>query len=312
MKNMLSNLKIECPAGLLSKAKAQAALSGLPTPTAVVNAGAELPMQSAKIAYEEGLITPVLVGDGAAIRIIAKQLQWDISAIRVVTASSEIEAAEQSAILARDNEVGALMKGDVHTDNLLRAVLSKDNGLRTANRLSHVFHMTVPGSDNSLCITDGAINVSPTLEDKLHITRNAIELQHRLGNQKPKMALISATEVPSSAMPSSLEAADIVRLAQQGELPGATIEGPFGFDNAVSRTAADLKGMDSEVAGQPDVLVMPNIEAGNVAFKQMVYFMSACAAGIVLGAKVPITLTSRADPPAARLASVALASVYAG
>ncbi|MFK8020372.1 MAG: bifunctional enoyl-CoA hydratase/phosphate acetyltransferase [Pseudomonadales bacterium] len=311
MQSMLSNKRVECPAGLLSRAKQLSAS----VPTAIVNAGADLPMMSAKLAFEEGLIEPVLVGDGEVIRAIAKRLQWDITSLRVVTAESEQEAAQRSAELARDGEVAALMKGDVHTDNLLKAVLKKDNGLRTGNRLSHVFYMTLAGSDDSLCITDGAINVLPSLEDKIHITRNAIALLHRLGNSQPKVAVLSATEQASPAMQSSVDAAEIVARAQTGELfseePGAVVEGPFAFDNAVSREAAEMKGMNSEVAGQPDILVVPNIEAGNIAFKQMVYFMGACAAGIVLGAKVPITLTSRADPAAARLASTALASLYA-
>jgi len=311
MQAMLSNKRVECPAGLLSRAKQRSAS----VPTAIVNAGADLPMMSAKLAFEEGLIEPVLVGDCEAIRAIAKRLQWNITSLRLVAAESEQEAAHRSAELARDGEVAALMKGDVHTDNLLKAVLKKDNGLRTGNRLSHVFYMTLPGSDESLCCTDGAINVQPSLEDKIHITRNAIALLHRLGNAQPKVAVLSATEQASPAMQSSVDAAEIVARARAGELfaeePGAIVEGPFAFDNAVSREAAEMKGMKSEVAGQPDILVVPNIEAGNIAFKQMVYFMGACAAGIVLGAKVPITLTSRADPAAARLASTALASLYA-
>lgn len=302
---MLSSRPIECPNFLLERTRGQPRV-----PTAIVNAGSQLPMESAQLAWSEGLIEPVLVGDTAAITSLAKELSWDISALRVVAAASEEEAAANAVSLARGGEVASLMKGDIHTDNLLRAVLHREHGLRGDSRLSHVFHMTVPDCDQALCITDGAINTAPDLETKMAIARNAIELLHRLGNPLPKVAVLSATEQPSEAMPSSIEAAEIARRAAS-ELPGALVDGPFALDNAVSPQAAEIKGITSPVAGCADILLAPNIETGNALFKQMVYFMSAAAAGIVLGAKVPITLTSRADPPAARLASAALAALYA-
>lgn len=306
MTSMLSSTPIECPQYLLDKASALA-----PAPTAIVNAGAQLPMESAKEAFEKGLIEPVLVGDVAVINAIAKTLAWDISELRVVAADGEVAAAQTSVALARGGEVNSLMKGNLHTDNLLRAVINRDTGLRTGTRLSHVFHMTLPGSDAAICITDAAINVLPPVSVKLDIARNVTALMHALGNKEPKIAVLSATEVATESVPSSMEAAEIVKEAQNGAVPGAIVDGPFAFDNAVSSEAAKIKGINSPVAGCADVLLVPNIEAGNVLFKQMVYFMSAAAAGIVMGAKVPIVLTSRADPVAARLASAALASIVA-
>ena len=303
---MLSTAPIECPQFLLDKAKQLAAI-----PTAVVNAGATLALQSCRLAAEEGLIEPVLVGDPARIKVVAKEIAWDISAIRLVAADSEVSAAEIAVALARGGEVGSLMKGDIHTDDLLRAVLNEHTGLRTGTRLSHVFHMTVPGSDKAICITDAVINVAPSVAIKLDIARNATALLNALGNQQPNIAVLSATEVATDAMPSSIEAASVTREAESGAVPGAVVYGPLAFDNAVSIEAAKLKGVTSPVAGNADVLLVPNIETGNALFKQMVYYMSAAAAGVVLGAKVPIILTSRADPAAARLAGTALASIYA-
>lgn len=303
---MLSSIPIECPQYLLEKAKP------LPsTLTAVVNAGSRLPLESCRLATEEGLITPVLVGDPKQIQAVATEIDWDISDVRIVSAEDEVSAAQAAVALARGAEVSSLMKGDIHTDNLLRAVIDKELGLRTGARLSHVFHMTLPGSDDALCITDAAINVQPTIAIKLDIARNVTALLHSLGNTDPKIAVLSATEVATPSMPSSVEAATVVEEAANGAVPGATLGGPFAFDNAVSPKAAKLKGIEGPVAGNADVLLVPNIETGNALFKQMVYFMSAAAAGVVLGATVPIILTSRADPAAARLASTALASIYA-
>lgn len=303
---MLSTTPIECPQYLLDKAKNLDAV-----PTAVVNAGAVLPLESARVAAEKELITPVLVGNIDDIKAAAKEIDWDISGVRILAADGEVAAAEASVALARGGEVASLMKGNLHTDNLLRAVINKEKGLRTGSRLSHVFHMTVPHSDKVICITDAAINVAPTVQIKLDILRNSVALMHSLGNGNPNVALLSATEQETPAVPSSVDAAEIAREVAKGAVAGATVDGPLAFDNAVSIEAAKIKGIDSPVAGNADVLLVPNIEAGNVLFKQMVYFMGAAAAGVVMGAKVPIVLTSRADPTAARLASTALASIYA-
>ncbi|MFT4630512.1 MAG: phosphate acetyltransferase [Arenicella sp.] len=303
---MLSTLPIECPAFLLDKA------SSLPrATTAVINAGSTLVLQSCRLASNEGLIEPVLIGDRGAIVSVAHQIDWDISDIRIIDAPDDITSAQIAVALARGGEVASLMKGDIHTDDLLRAVINTQTGLRTGTRLSHIFHMTIPGSDQSLCITDAVINVLPPMEIQLDIARNVTKLMHSLGNSAPKIAVLSATEVANEGMPSSMQAAEVVKHAEQGEVPGAVLGGPFAFDNAVSPAAAKLKKIDHPVAGHADVLLVPNIETGNALFKQMVYFMSAAAAGVVLGAKVPIILTSRADPAAARLASTALASIYA-
>lgn len=301
---MLSKIPFEFPPYLTKRA---AGLS--PLPMAVAGAGHPLVMDSARRATEGGFVEPVLVGDADGINEIARQIGWDISQIRLVPADGERQAAETAASLARGGEVAALMKGHVHTDTLMRAILTRNAGLRTDRRVSHIFHMTVPGRDRVIHITDAAVNVQPGVAEKLDIVLNAVDLAQNLGMETPKVAMLSGAETVNPAMPSSVEADEVVRLANSGAVKGAIVDGPFGFDNAVSPEAARIKGVDSPVAGQADILVVPNLEAGNFLFKQMVYFMSATAAGIVLGAKVPVVLTSRADPPEARLAAAAIASI---
>ncbi|MFK8031871.1 MAG: bifunctional enoyl-CoA hydratase/phosphate acetyltransferase [Gammaproteobacteria bacterium] len=303
---MLSTDPVEVPKALLAQAQSKPAVVA-----AVANAGSEIVMESAQAASAKGLMTPVLVGDPDAIKRKAKDLRWDLNDVRIERVSGEQQAAECAVALARNDEVSAIIKGDVHTDVLLRAVLNREFGLRTPSLLSHVFHMTVPGSDRPLCITDAVLNVDPTLEQKQHILDNAVSLLHALGNSCPRIALLSATETPTEAMPSSLEAAQLCERAFQKKRADALIDGPLAFDLAVSTQAARTKHVDGGVAGQADVILVPNIETGNALFKMMVYFRSAAAAGIVLGAKVPVMLTSRADPLAARVASAALTSVYA-
>lgn len=301
---MLSDIPFEFPAYLT---RLNAGLS--PLPMAVAGAGHPLVMDSARRAAEAGFIEPVLVGDAGEIKAIASDIGWDISAFRVVPGESEVQAAETAAALARDGEVAALMKGHVHTDALMRAVLNRSAGLRTDRRVSHVFHMTIPGRDRVIHITDAAVNVHPGVTEKLDIVLNAVELAQHLGMAEPRVAMLSGAETVNPAMPSSVEADEIVRLANNGAVTGAIVDGPFGFDNAVSPEAAKIKDIDSPVAGRADILIVPNLEAGNFLFKQMVYFMSATAAGIVMGARVPVVLTSRADPPEARLAAAAIASI---
>ncbi len=303
---MLSNLPFECPSELLERGRA-----GPPTPTAVAGAAGALVLESTRRATEAGLIEPVLVGEALRIADLAKSIGWDIQGLRIVAAEDEAAVAETAVALARGNEVAAMMKGQIPTDVLMRAVVNRQTGLRTGQRLSHVFYMTAPGREGAFTITDAAVNVAPDVETRLHITRNAVALYHALGDPQPKVAMLSATEHASAAMPSSLEAAEIVERAAD-EVAGALVEGPFALDIAISPQAAAVKGVDSEVAGQADILVVPNIETGNALFKAMVYFLSATAAGLVLGAKVPIVLTSRADPPEARLAAAALAAIMAG
>lgn len=305
---MLSDAPFEVPQYLLDLAK------GLDrVPMAVAGADNMVVMESARQAADAGLIDPILVGDRDEVESLAETMGWDASEFRIVESGEEDEAAaaRMAVKLARDGEVAALMKGHVHTDALMAAVVAKETGLRDGRRLSHVFHMTVPGSDRVLMITDGAVNVNPNPNTLMDIVKNAVGLAHALGNPEPKVAMLSGTESPIPAMPSSLVAKEIVERAQAGEVTGAIVDGPFAFDNAISPEAAKVKGIDSPVAGKADILVVPNIEMGNGLFKMLVYFKSGLAAGVVLGAKVPIVLTSRADPPEARFAATAIAAIAA-
>jgi len=298
--------RFECPANLLAMAR-----TGRPVPMAVAGAGTDVAMRSARMAAEAGLIEPVLVGERAAIHDIADSMGWDIAGLEIVGAEDEVDAVGKAVSVVRAGDAAALMKGHVHTDVLMRAVVDREHGLRTGRRLSHVFHMTVPGHDRQFCITDAAINVLPSLDTKIDILRNVIDFMHRLGCREPKIALLSGTEQVTAAMPSSVDAGALAEKAAAGAFPGAVVDGPLGFDNAVSREAAAIKGIESPVAGNADVLLVPNLESGNFLFKQMVHFMDAVAAGIVMGAAVPIVLTSRADPAEARLAATAIASILA-
>ncbi len=277
-------------------------------------AGADHPiaLESARQGADAGIIEPVLVGDADVIRAAARDIDWDVEAYAIVDAVGEERAPAAAVALAKSGEVSSLMKGHLHTDTLMKAVVNREHGLRTARRLSHVFHMTIPDNDRVLMITDGAVNVQPDLDTKIDIINNAVEMAHTLGNPNPKVALLSGTESVLPAMPSSVDAAKAVKRANAGEVKNATVDGPFAFDNALSPEAAALKGMDSPVAGQADIVVVPNIETGNSLFKMMVYFLSGLAAGVVLGAAVPIVLTSRADPPEARFAATAIAAMVAG
>ena len=303
---LLSSAPVECPPFLLEKAS-----ECQPMTMAVANATTPLVLESARDAHELGLIEPVLVGRFNDVRDAAELIDWDVSDVPIEFAGDEEHAVAVSVALAASGDVNGLMKGNVHTDVLMRAAVNRHSGLRTDRLMSHVFHMTVPDSDRALCITDAVLNVLPTAKQKAEIARNAVSLLLAIGYEKPKVALLSASETASSAMPSSLDAAELAQQADQGSFPNATVEGPMAFDLAVSEEAARIKEFSSVVAGNADILLVPNIETGNALFKMMVHFMSAAAAGIVLGAKVPIVLTSRADPVAARLASLALACIYA-
>ncbi|MDP6968695.1 MAG: bifunctional enoyl-CoA hydratase/phosphate acetyltransferase [Gammaproteobacteria bacterium] len=302
---MLSNQLPICPAALLNQAQATP-----PKATAVINAGTELAMESARQAEQAGIIKPILVGNVDKIRSLAAAMAWQLNDDQVVAADGEQAAAATAVALVHQQRAQMLMKGHIHSDTLLRAVLDKQHGLRTGARLSHVFYMTVAGSDQALCITDAVINVAPDLTTQHHILHNCIKLMHALGFAKPNIALLSAAEVPTPAMPSSMLAKELLDKVS-GENIAAQIFGPVAFDGAISPEAAKVKGIQAPGAGAADVLLVPNIETGNAIFKQLVYFSGATAAGLILGAKVPIILTSRADPPAARLASAALGVIYA-
>jgi len=301
---MLSTQAFQCPAELLARARSACRVS-----MAVIGAGDPLSLESARLATDQGLIQPCLIGARTDIRAAARRIDWNIDEYRIIDVAGEHEAARAGAAMARDAEVGALMKGHVHTDALMRAVVSREARLRTERRISHAFYMSVPDRDGALIITDAAVNVSPGIDQKLDITRNVVDMMHALGNPRPRIAMLSATEEPSEAMPSSLAAAEVAEKA--AAIAGATVAGPMALDNAISPAAAAIKGIDNPVAGRAEVLVVPNIETGNALFKAMVYLMSATAAGVVLGARVPVVLTSRADPPEARLASAALAAIIA-
>ncbi len=299
---MLSTQAFEVPAAQIAEAS-----KGKPKRTAV--AGAETPVvqQSVRNAQEAGLIDPVLVGDEAAIRSMAKKIDWDISSVEIINTDSERDTSTKAVELAHNGDVEILMKGGVHTDALMRAVVDKEHGLRTDQRMSHIFQMTFPGTEQALYVTDAALNVAPNVAQRIDITRNAVIAMIKFGISTPKVAVLSALEIASPAVPSSMEAAEIAELAMSGSIENAIVEGPLSLDLAVSPEAVKVKGLKSNVAGQADLIVVPNIETGNTLFKTLVYFRSATAAGLVLGAKVPIVLTSRADPPEARLTSCALA-----
>ena len=303
---MLSQLTPVCPQPLLNQAQALPAMV-----TAVVNAGSELALESAKLAFEAGIIVPILVGNIAAIQKAAQAIDWNIDQFELIASESEEDSAANAVQCVHQGTAKLLMKGNLHTDVLIRALLNKEHGLRTGERLSHLFHMSVPGSDRVLCITDAVVNVSPDTKTQLSILRGATDVMHALGNLKPKVALLSATEVVTQAMPSSIAAKELLAAMSDQDHQAADVFGPLAFDGAMSPEAAKIKGITHPVAGYADVLLVPNIETGNAIFKQLVYFNGATAAGILMGAKVPVMLTSRADPPAARLASAALAVVYA-
>ena len=303
---MLSEIPFEVPPYLLDRIEGMDLVR-----MAIAGADHPIALKSARQGADAGLIDPVLVGDADVIRAAAREIDWDITSFAIVDAVGEEKAPAAAVALARSGEVTSLMKGHLHTDALMKAVVNREHGLRMSRRLSHIFHMTVPGNDRVLMITDAAVNVQPDTDTKIDITNNAIEMAHALGNPKPRVALMSGTESVLPAMPSSVDAAKVVKRANAGEVKNAIVDGPFAFDNALSKKAAALKGMDGPVAGQADILVVPNIETGNGLFKMMVYFMSGLAAGLVMGAVVPIVLTSRADPPEARFAATAIAAIVA-
>jgi phosphate acetyltransferase len=266
----------------------------------------EVSLLGALEAARQRLIAPILVGSRSRILAVAKSLDQDISAHRIVEADSAEAAAAQAVALCRKADCGALMKGSLHTDVLMHEVMKADTGLRGARRISHVFVMDVPNYSKLLLITDAAVNIYPSLEEKVDIVQNAIDLAHVLGIEQPKVAILSAVETVTPKIASTIDAAALCKMADRGQIRGGTVDGPLAFDNAVSIRAARIKHIVSPVAGQADVLVVPDLESGNMLAKQLEYLADAEAAGIVLGARVPIILTSRADSAKARLASCAV------
>ncbi|MBV2234049.1 MAG: bifunctional enoyl-CoA hydratase/phosphate acetyltransferase [Sterolibacterium sp.] len=268
-------------------------------------------LKGALMARDEGLILPVLVGPEARIRSVAEQLELSLHDCRIIDTPHSHASADIAVKLAREGEVEAMMKGSLHTDELMNAIIDKEKGLRTARRISHVFLMDVPTYPRLLMITDAAINIEPTLECKADIVQNAIDLAHMLNIGEPKVALLAAVETINPKMRATLEAAALCKMADRGQIKGGLLDGPLAFDNAVSLVAAKTKGIRSTVAGQADILVVPDIESGNMLAKQLEYLANALSAGVVLGARVPIVLTSRADTAETRSISCAIAVVMA-
>jgi phosphate butyryltransferase len=281
-----------------------------PLKTAVVAPEEKAALGGALLAAENGLIAPVFIGSEAAIRQTAAKMRVDLTGIEIRDVPRVEEAAEHAADLAGKREVGAIMKGALHTDQLLHAILRPTFGLTRGRRLSHVFTFDVPGLDHLLMVTDAAINIAPNLEEKVDIVQNAIELAHALGIAKPKVCILSAVETVNPKIPSTLDAAILSKMSERGQIQGAVVDGPLAMDNAVDLEAARTKGITSLVAGRADILVVPNLEAGNMLAKELVFVAHAHGAGLVVGANVPIILTSRADDENTRLASCAIAALY--
>jgi phosphotransacetylase len=280
-------------------------------PTAVAHPCEATALSGAVEAANLGLITPILVGPRARIESAAKAAGVELNRFEIVDAPHSSASAAKAVELLREAKAELLMKGSLHTDELMAAVVARDGGLRTGRRISHVFVMDVPTYHKVLVITDGAINIAPTLEDKVDICQNAIDLTRSLGRDRPKVAILAAVETVTSKMPATIDAAALCKMAERGQITGAMLEGPLAFDNAISKQAADTKGIRSEVAGDPDILVAPDLEAGNILAKQLSFLANADSAGLVLGARVPIILTSRSDSVRARIASCAVAMLAA-
>ena len=277
--------------------------------TAVVWPLSDVALKGAVEAATAKIIEPTLIGPGAAMKALAAKIGVDISQFPIVEAETESQAATAAVVMCRAGNAQALMKGSLHTDELLKPALARDTGLRTARRVSHVFIMDTPAYARTLLITDAAINIAPDLEGKVDIVQNAIDLAHALGIAEPKVALLSAVETVNPKIQSTIDAAALCKMADRGQITGGILDGPLAFDTAVSQKAAAIKKLVSPVTGQADILVVPDLESGNMLAKQLEYLGGAQLAGIVLGARVPTILTSRADSAATRLVSCAVASL---
>ena len=289
-----------------------AAKAAPPVPTVVVHPCDETSLRGAIDSAQAGIIRPILVGPERRIRETAGRHDLDIYDLEIVDAAHSEESASRSVELIHAARGEMLMKGSLHTDELMRAVTAKAGGLRTDRRISHVFVMDVPAYAETLFVTDAAINIFPDLDAKRDIIQNAIDLYNQAGfGKSPRVAILSAVETVTSKIPSTIEAAALCKMADRGQINGGILDGPLAFDNAVDPEAARIKGIKSEVAGRAQILVVPDLEAGNMLAKNLAYFAKADGAGIVLGARVPVVLTSRADTPRARMASCAVASLYA-
>ena len=282
-----------------------------PVRTVVAHPCDETSLRGAVEAAEAKIIKPVLVGPEARIRALAASFGLDLTGLQLVDTPHSHASATKAVEIVRTGEVDALMKGSLHTDELMAGVVNKETGIRTARRISHVFIMDVPTYPKPLFITDAAVNIFPTLEDKVDIVQNAIELAQALGIKQPKVAILSAVETITSKIPSTIDAAALCKMADRDQIIGGLLDGPLALDNAIDRAAAAVKHIASPVAGDADILLVPNLEAGNMLAKELSFLANADAAGIVLGARVPIILTSRADNVRTRMASCAVAALYA-
>ena len=282
-----------------------------PTPTAVAHPCDESALRGAVDAAHLGLIAPILVGPRARIEAVARKHNIDLGGLPIVDAPYSEASAARAVELVREGKAEALMKGSLHTDELMGAVVKRETGLRTARRVSHCFVMDVPSYAETLIITDAAVNIAPTMEDKVHIIQNAIDLAHALRFPEVRVAILSAMETINPKVPSTIEAGALCKMADRGQITGAILDGPLALDNAISLESVKIKKIDSPVAGRANVLVVPDLEAGNMLAKSLSFLAGADAAGIVLGARVPIILTSRADSVTTRLASCGIAALVA-
>jgi len=282
-----------------------------PVPTAVAHPCEKSALAGAIEAGELGLIRPILAGPMSKIQEVAQAANLNLSGIEIIDTPHSHGSAAKAVELVRQGQAELLMKGSLHTDELLGAVVARDTGLRTGRRISHVFIMDIPTYHKVLIVTDGAINIAPVLEDKVDICQNAIDLMISLGFQTPKVAILAAVETVNSKMQATLDAAALCKMAERGQITGGLLDGPLAFDNAISSEAAAIKGIRSQVAGDPDILLTPDLEAGNILAKQLSFLAKADSAGMVLGARVPIILTSRSDSVRSRIASCAVAVLAA-
>jgi phosphotransacetylase len=282
-----------------------------PVPTAVAHPCEATALEGAVEAAQKGLIAPLLVGPATKIAETAASAGIDLGDLPIVDVPHSHASATKAVELIREGKAEILMKGSLHTDELMSAIVSREGGLRTGRRISHVFIMDVPTYHKVLLVTDAAINIAPTLEDKVDICQNVIDLAVSLGLEKPKVAILAAVETVTSKMPATIDAAALCKMAERGQIKGALLDGPLAFDNAISKEAAEMKGIKSAVAGDPDILLAPDLEAGNILAKQLSFLANADSAGMVLGAKVPVILTSRADSVRSRIASCAVAKLVA-
>ena len=300
---MLSDKEIVCPNNLLNVASQKKGIVA-----GIVNAGNYLAMVSVMDAVNENLIKPIFIGDKDEINKCAEKLKFDISEFEVLHEPDENSTAKVAASLASEKKIQIIVKGHIHTDVLMKEVLKRKYDLLGKTRLSHIWHMTIDKESGPLIITDGALNVLPNVKTKMHILKNVVNFCHRIGIEKPKVSVLSATEEVLDSMPSSKEADELTKLTEKEGL-NADVFGPLAFDNSISKKSASIKGIENKVSGSADVLLVPSVETGNALVKMMVYFMGACAAGVVVGGKVPIVITSRSDEAPARMASIAAAVV---